>query len=189
MRSVQNDLFRLKNIVFIGFMGVGKTTVGKLVAKKLMRDFIDIDQHIEAKEGMSISKIFETHGEKYFRDLEKQTISDIILNQSLKVISLGGGSFLQKEIRELCLEHCIVLSIDLDWESWLERFEKLKKTRPILMNKSLDEIKELYNERLPIYNICNSNIDVKNSSPESIADYIVESLKYSWELYDSDRIE
>ncbi|MCG0056976.1 shikimate kinase AroK, partial [Escherichia coli] len=83
--------------------GVGKTTIGQLVAKKLYRDFIDIDQQIEKDFNMSIPEIFEKKGEDFFRKTEKEYILDICHHKRFKIVSLGGGSFKQEEIRNCCL--------------------------------------------------------------------------------------
>lgn len=175
---------REKNIVFIGFMGSGKTTIGKLVAKKLMRDFIDIDQYIEKRLGMTIRQVFEIHGEAYFRKYERDTIVELMEQSRLKVISLGGGAFMQKEVRESCLKHAIVFFLDIPWEKWLERFDEIKDDRPILQQKNLAEIQQLYKQRYPIYSLNNSSITMKDESPETIADFIVTCLKDGWSQYD-----
>ena len=78
-----------KNLVFLGMMGSGKTTLGKIVSKKLNKEFIDVDQAIEQQEGMVISEIFEKKGEPFFRILEEK-ISLHILKKKNSVISLGG---------------------------------------------------------------------------------------------------
>lgn len=83
---------REQSIVLIGFMGVGKTTIGKAVAKKLYRDFIDIDEEIEKKFNMPPSDIFKEYGESIFRQTEKELIIDSC-KQKLKIISVGGGAF------------------------------------------------------------------------------------------------
>ncbi len=88
---------REKSIVFIGFMGVGKTTIGRLVAKKLYRSFIDIDEVIEQEYQMPVPEIFKTIGEKEFREKEKQLIQHYA-QQKLKIISVGGGAFMQEEV-------------------------------------------------------------------------------------------
>ena len=96
-----------QNIVFIGFMGVGKTTIGKLVAKKLYRDFVDVDDVIEEEFGMPPTEIFKTYGEKAFRDKEKEIVNNLC-QKKLQIISLGGGAFLQEEIRKVCLENLTI---------------------------------------------------------------------------------
>ena len=99
---------REKSIVFVGFMGVGKTTIGKLVAKKLYRDFVDIDEKIEKEFGMPTTKIFETFGEKTFRERNNLLLLDLS-EQPLNVISVGGGAFLNEEISKACLANCLVI--------------------------------------------------------------------------------
>src|SRR4051794_27868634 len=99
---------RERNIVLIGFMGVGKTTIGQLVAKKLYRDFMDIDHEIEKSQKMPISQIFKELGEEQFRKIERDFIANTCSNTRLKIISLGGGAYMQEEVRRVCLEKCIV---------------------------------------------------------------------------------
>ena len=179
-----NNMFlKEKSIVFIGFMGVGKTTIGKLVAQKLYRDFIDIDKEIEKEYNMPTSEIFKTFGEKEFREKEKSLINDFS-KQRLKIISVGGGAFLQEEVQQICLSNCIVFFLDLSWESWKERISLIIDSRPVLQGKSLDEIKELFYDRQKIYSVHNSKVKTDNLDVESVADFIVDSLKTAWELYD-----
>lgn len=174
---------REKSIVFVGFMGVGKTTIGKSVAKKLFRDFIDVDEEIEKEFGMPPRQIFETYGEKTFRDRE-QSLSISLSKQPLNVISLGGGAFLNDEIRKACLENCLVFFLDLSWDSWKERISLIIDSRPVLQNKSLDEIEELFYSRQKAYSLHNSKVRTDNLNVEEVADYITESLKLAWELYE-----
>src|SRR5690625_3803156 len=105
MKNMVNEFsMREKSIVFIGFMGVGKTSVAQLVAKKLYRDFVDIDQEIEREYGIPTTEIFERFGEATFRQKEKEYVFKFS-EQPLKIIASGGGAFLQKEIREQCLDN------------------------------------------------------------------------------------
>ncbi len=170
-----------KSIVFVGFMGVGKTTIGKLVAEKLDRDFIDVDEEIEKEFGMPPRQIFETYGEKTFRERE-QSLSISLSEQPLYVISLGGGAFLNKEIREACLDNCIVVFLDLSWDSWKERISLIIDSRPVLQNKSLEEIEELYYSRQKAYSHHHLKIQTDHMNEEEAADSIIESLKVNWEL-------
>ena len=174
---------REKSIVFIGFMGVGKTTIGERVAKKLYRDFVDIDKEIEKEYNMPTSEIFKTVGEKVFREKEKSMISDYS-QQSLKIISVGGGAFLQEEIRNICLTNCLVFFLDLSWDSWKERISLLIDSRPVLQGKTLEEIETLFYERQEIYSLYHSKVKIDNQEVEDVADFIVESLKTAWEIYD-----
>ncbi|MGX4668833.1 shikimate kinase [Cerasibacillus sp. JNUCC 74] len=174
---------RQKSIVLIGFMGVGKTSIGKAVAAKLYRDFIDVDQVIEEAFGMSTVDIFVTYGEDKFRKKEKEIIYDLC-KQKLKIISLGGGAFLQKEIRDICLKECIVFYLDLSWESWKDRISLLIDSRPVLQGKSLEEIKQLFNERKAIYQEHHSAVNTDAFMVEDAAEYIVNALKTAWDIYE-----
>ena len=93
-----------KNIVFLGMMGSGKTTVGKMISKKLNIDFFDVDQEIENKTKQSIKDIFEKKGEIFFRKLEEK-VTLAILRKNQGVISLGGGAFLNRNIQKEVLEN------------------------------------------------------------------------------------
>ncbi len=180
--AVQREIpLKEKSIVFIGFMGVGKTTVGKCVAKKLYRDFIDIDEEIEKEYHMPTSQIFNKIGEKAFREREKTLITNLC-QQRLQIISVGGGAFLQEEIRKVCLSSCIVIYLDLSWENWKERLGLIIDSRPVLQGKSIEEIEELFYKRQEAYSIHHSKIKTDDHDAEEVADYIVDSLKLAWEL-------
>ncbi|MBO8165164.1 MAG: shikimate kinase [Brevibacillus sp.] len=174
---------REKNIVLIGFMGVGKTTVGQLVAKKLYRDFIDVDQEIERICNMPVTRIFKEWGEAHFRSLERELIVDICKNKRLKIVSLGGGAYQQEEIRKICLSTSIVFFLDLSWESWKDHLPFIIDSRPVLQNKTLDEIEALFFQRQDAYSFHNSKIATSNLDLETVANRIVESLKLAWEIY------
>jgi shikimate kinase len=184
MGTYCNIPLRERNIVLIGFMGVGKTTIGQLVAKKLYRDFIDVDQEIEKRHQMSIPAIFEQMGEDYFRKVERELIVDLCANTRLKIISLGGGAYLQEEVRKACLSHCIVFFLDLSWECWKERLPLIVDNRPVLKNKTLEEIEQLFFQRRNAYSIHNSRVLTNNLDPETVANEIVESIKWTWEVYE-----
>lgn len=179
----QNVPYREKSIVFTGFMGVGKTTVGKLLANKLYRSFIDIDEEIEREFNMPITEIFDTIGEKAFREKEKSLIEHFS-TQKLKVISVGGGAFLQEETRAICLSNCIVFALDISWDAWKERLDKIKVDRPLLQNLSIEETKELFYKRKEIYSSHNSILTIDDLESEAAADFIYESLKLAWNLYE-----
>jgi shikimate kinase len=175
---------REKNIILIGFMGVGKTTIGHHLANKLYRDFIDVDHEIEQEYNMPIKQIFKSLGEKRFRQMEKDHILDLCANSRLKIVSLGGGAFLQEEIRDACLSTSIVFFLDLTWEAWKDRLKFIVNSRPVLQDKSLDEIEELFYSRQNIYSLNNSKVNTDELDPEEAADYIVKTLKFGWEIYE-----
>ena len=163
-------------------MGVGKTTVGKMLAHKLYRNFIDIDVEIEREFSMPIPEIFEAYGEKAFREKEKELILKFSC-QPLNIISVGGGAFLQKEIREICMAHCVVLFLDITWECWKERIHILADSRPLLKGRSLEDIERLFYERQLIYSLNHSKLQVDNFKADEAAEYIADALKLSWEIH------
>ena len=138
-----------ENLVFLGMMGSGKSSIGSLVAKKLKLDFIDVDKEIENELGTSIKKIFETKGEYYFRKFEeKTTLKKLKLNSV--VISLGGGAFTNKKKKKMVLKND--LSFWLNWsnEILLNRIKNSKK-RPLAFNATDDELIDLIKKRSNIY--------------------------------------
>jgi shikimate kinase/shikimate kinase/3-dehydroquinate synthase len=138
-----------ENLIFLGMMGSGKSSIGSLVAKKLQLNFIDIDNEIETELGLSIKKIFETKGENYFRKFEeKTTLKKLKLNPV--VISLGGGAFTNRNIRKEVIKNH--LSFWLNWsnEILVNRIKNSKK-RPLVSNASENEIIDLIKKRSNIY--------------------------------------
>jgi len=138
-----------ENLVFLGMMGSGKSSIGSLIAKKLRLDFIDVDKEIEKELGMSISKIFETKGENYFRKFEEK-ITLKILKINSTVISLGGGAFINKVIRKEVLEKHISFWLNWDNEILVNRIKNSKK-RPLALNSTENELIDLIKKRSNIY--------------------------------------
>ncbi len=171
---------REKNIILIGFMGAGKTTIGQLLAEKLGREFLDADHEIEELHGMPVTEIFKTMGEPAFRQMEKEYLTKLCRSEREKVVSLGGGSFMQEAIREACLSSGIVYHLDLSWDSWLDRFEALIDTRPILQSKSLAEVEEMFASRKLVYADNHHTIAVDAQTPEQIAEAMAQQIKAGW---------
>ena len=138
-----------KNLVFLGMMGSGKTSIGFLIAKKLKLDFIDIDKEIEKKLGLSISKIFEEKGEDYFRKFEEKiTLKKLKFHST--VISLGGGAFTNNNVRKEVLKNNISFWLNWNCEILLKRIKNSKK-RPIAFNSTDNELIDLIKKRSSIY--------------------------------------
>ena len=138
-----------ENLVFLGMMGSGKSSIGSLVAKKLNLNFVDVDKEIEKELGLSISKIFETKGEDYFRKFEeKKTLK--ILKSNSTVISLGGGAFINKVIRKEVLKNHISFWLNWDNETLINRIKNSKK-RPIAFKSTDNELIDLIKKRSNIY--------------------------------------
>ena len=165
-----------KNIILIGFMGAGKTTIGKLLAEKLNRKFIDIDEEIEKEFAMPVSEIFNKMGERTFREKEKGLIIQLC-EQKKRIISLGGGAFLQEEIRNVCLTSSIVIFLDISWESWEDRISLIINTRPVLQGKTIVEMEELFYQRQEIYSHHHFKVKTDNLDIEEIANTIVKIVK------------
>ena len=138
-----------KNLVFLGMMGSGKSSIGSLVAKKLQLNFIDIDNEIETELGLSIKKIFETKGENYFRKFEEKITLKKLKSKPV-VISLGGGAFTNRNIRKEVIKNH--LSFWLNWsDKILVNRIKNSKKRPLVSNASENEIIDLIKKRSNIY--------------------------------------
>lgn len=163
-------------ITLIGFMGVGKTTIGKALAKRLNYQFIDTDKKIEKQFNMKVTDIFKRHGEAAFRKAERDIIFKSLKKERV-VISLGGGSLLQKEIKDACINHSIVIFLYLPWSAWRKRVRFLKRKRPLLQNKNMREIHTLFNERQKYYHHYHLKVNCTNLSANVIADKMIYSLK------------
>ena len=161
-----------KNLVLLGMMGVGKTTLGKIVAEKQKMKFVDIDLNIEKKNSMKIKEIFEKKGEDFFRLEEQEEVIES-MKKSDCVIALGGGAFINKTIRENILKNGISVWLDVD-VSILNKRVMWNKKRPLLNEKNnLKKLNELYSKRKKIYKLSNYKIVCKNQSKEDIAKEII----------------
>ena len=138
-----------KNLILIGMMGSGKSTIGSLVSKKLNIKFIDIDNVLENDSNMKIAEIFEKKGENFFRNLEEK-VTLKLLNSNNNVISLGGGGFINEKIRKKVLKNNFSFWLNCTTQTLLNRIKNNKK-RPIAFNLSNDELTELIAERSKIY--------------------------------------
>ena len=138
-----------KNLVFLGMMGSGKSSIGNLVSKKLGLPFIDVDSLIVENTRMSITEIFEKKGENYFRNLEEK-ITLKCLKKIKNVVSLGGGGFINARVRkEILTNH---FSFWLNWdESILIRRIKGSKKRPLAFKSTDQEIRGIIKNRSKIY--------------------------------------
>ena len=138
-----------KNLILIGMMGSGKSTIGSLISKKLNVKFIDIDSVLEDVTKMKIVEIFEKKGENFFRNLEEK-ITLKLLNSTNNVISLGGGGFINEKIRKEVLKNNFSFWLNCDTQTLLNRIKKNQR-RPIAFNLSDSELTELITKRTKIY--------------------------------------
>ena len=153
-------------------MTVGKTTLGRIVAKRQGIEFADIDENIEKKNSMTIGDIFKKKGEKFFR-IEEEKESLKFLKKNNCVIALGGGSFMNKNIRESVLKNSISIWLDNNIKV-LEKRAKWTNKRPLLKNENkLKKLDNLYNQRKAIYKLANYKITCDKLSKENIIDKII----------------
>ena len=160
-----------ENLVFLGMMGSGKSSIGSIVSKKLDIDFIDIDTEIEKKLGMKISKIFENQGERHFREIE-EAITLKILKKSNIVISLGGGTFLNNKIKNEILENHISFWLNWDIKTLINRIKDSQK-RPVAFNASKNELTDLIKKRSVVYSRAMYKIDCENLTKNEIVKNIL----------------
>jgi|TARA_Y100001970_G_scaffold290873_1_gene426064 shikimate kinase len=155
-----------KNLVLLGMMGSGKSTIGYLVAQKLKKRFVDVDRVIEKEMKNSIAEIFEKKGEKFFRGIEEKIVLKTLKNNDT-VISLGGGSFVNEKIRKEVLNKNI--SFWLNWSS-LVLLKRIKKNnnRPVVFNMLDNEILNLINLRSKFYIRSNYKIDCDGMTKKQI---------------------
>ena len=161
-----------KNLVLLGMMAAGKTTLGKIVAKKQELKFIDIDANIEKKNSMTIKEIFNKKGEKFFRtEEEKEVLKSLQKNNC--VIALGGGAFMNKTLRDNILKNTISIWLNVDIKTLNKRI-KWNQKRPLLKEENNQKkLTELYVERKDIYKLANHKIACDKLSKQNIVAKII----------------
>ena len=161
-----------KSLVLTGMMGVGKSTIGRLLAKKLRFKFIDVDRLIERQEKRSIKKIFDVDGEEYFRKIEEKVTLKILKNKS-SIIALGGGAFINNEIRKEIIKNCCSSWLNLSLELLIKRYKRNNK-RPLLEGKNLEsEVKKILQSRKKIYALANFKINCDNMNKKDVVQKIL----------------
>jgi len=161
-----------KNLVLLGMMAVGKTTLAKIVAKNQNMQFIDIDKNIEKKNSMKIREIFEKKGENYFRTQEEKEVLESLKKNNC-VIALGGGAFINQKIRENVLKNTISIWLDANIKLLSERTKRNQK-RPLLKQGNSEKIlKKLYEERKKIYKLANHKITCDKLNKKNLAKKII----------------
>ena len=160
-----------ENLVFLGMMGSGKSSIGLLISKKLKLDFIDVDKEIEKELDLSISKIFETKGEDYFRKFEEKITLKKLKFRST-IISLGGGAFVNKNIRKEVLKNHISFWLNWNEKTLLNRIKNSKK-RPLAINLTENQLIDLIKKRSNIYSKALYEIKCDNLSKSEIVKKIL----------------
>jgi shikimate kinase len=159
-----------KNLVLIGFMGTGKTEVGRLLADILNRRHVDLDSLIAERAGMTITEIFSARGEAGFRAMESEAVREMSAQRGL-VISTGGGAVMSGENVSCLRESGLVVWLEAGLDSLRERL-KDDTTRPMLANKG--DMAALYQRRLPLYSdAAHIRVDTTGKQPLAVAEEIM----------------
>lgn len=165
-----------KNIFIIGFMGSGKSTIARLLAKETGKELIEMDETIEAEAGCSINQIFEEHGEGYFRDLESALVT-CIADKGGTVVSCGGGAVLRAENAENMKKNGTIVYLSATPETIYKRVRNSTQ-RPLLNgNMNVEYITQLMEKRLPLYeNAADVVVDVNDKEKNEIVKEIIEIM-------------
>jgi shikimate kinase len=166
----------MKNIVLTGFMGTGKTVVGKRLSKLLRMELIDVDTEIEKSENMTISEIFKRFGESRFREIETEMIKKLSRKNNV-IISTGGGAVLKNENMDILKKSGIIVCLSATPETIFKRTSHTTN-RPLLqVEDPLKRIKDLLDYRKPFYEKADIMIDTEGKTPSQIAQEIIEKIK------------
>lgn len=166
----------MKNIILVGFMGVGKGTVARALAKESGAYAIDTDDMIESLENRRIKDIFIEDGEAYFRDLEKKTAKWLEKNVSNAIISTGGGFYKVKNLNKIAKVILLDASFEYIYQQILDHPNAKRKLAKRPLFQDIKKAKALYKERIPLYKgVADAVIMIEGKSPEKIAKEILKS--------------
>ena len=171
-----------KKIVFLGYMGSGKSTIAKLISKKLDLNNVDLDNYIEKKENKSISNIFKISGELYFRRIENKYLKDLLDSDNYKIISVGGGTPCYSDNIELIIKSkCIIFYLRANVDTLADRLFNEKDKRPLISRiKSKKDLKTFISkhlfERNQFYLKSNFVIDVDKKTEIEITNECINLL-------------
>jgi len=170
-------------IVLIGYMGAGKSSVGKLLAEKLNVSFIDLDTYIEQAEAISIDEIFNIQGEVYFRKIEQGYLKDVLCTDANLVLAVGGGTPCYGINMDLINNYSTSIYLKASIQSITSRLEKWKYKRPLIANIPIENLPEFIGkhlfERTPFYSKSNFEIITDNKSTEVVSEELLLILRTS----------
>lgn len=165
-----------RSIVLLGMMGAGKSYVGRLLAQRLGRDFMDSDTLIEADQGMAISEIFKQKGEAQFRVLEREKILSLLKSDEPAVIATGGGAVTTSEVMKAVKEQAVSIWLSADCKTLFDRIAS-DTGRPLLqVDDPLKRLETLLGQRKHLYAQADITVDVTEKSPEDIVENICAAL-------------
>jgi shikimate kinase len=167
----------MNGIILIGFMGAGKTTVGRLLSQETGMEHIDFDDKIVEEIGMTIQEYFDRYGEAAFREHETKVLKRYLNHQ--QVVSTGGGIVMREENRALLKQMAPVIYLKTEPEVFIARLKQDHETiRPLVVSKSPDKIKEVFEPRVPLYEESASLVvETNNRTPQEIVAEILTKIK------------
>jgi shikimate kinase len=168
----------MKNIILTGFMGTGKTAVGRELSRLLNMNLIDVDTEIEKSQRMTINEIFKQFGEPKFREIETEMIRKLSKQKDV-IISTGGGAVLRQENMDVLRKQGVIICLMASPETILKRTSR-NTNRPLLqVEDPFGKIQELLNFRKPFYKKADIIINTEDKTPLQIAEQIIETIKDS----------
>ena len=162
------------HLILVGFMGAGKTTVGRVLAALTGREFVDLDHWIEERAKTSIKNIFAVKGEEYFRTLESEAL-EAMTQRTHCVVATGGGIVGRARNWDVMRRLGTVVYLENDWETIVSRIGDCPD-RPLVTGKDLENVRALFAQRQPLYEQADLRVAVKNQEPSEVALTIVEML-------------
>jgi len=164
-----------RNVILVGFMGAGKSTVGRLLARRLGRCFVETDAMITAREGRSIPEIFEARGEPYFRQLEAEVLQ-ALTDKRDHVVATGGGFPCEPGVMDRLLELGTVVWLAADFEAAYARANRIGG-RPMLAGRSVEDAAALYRVRQDVYRRAHLALDTTRMTVDAVVARIVRHLR------------
>lgn len=165
------------NIYLTGFMGTGKSTIGRELARFLGKKFVDMDELIEKRLGMTVSEIFDQKGEEFFREQEK-IVARELAEQTGRVVATGGGTMLDEEIRRLFVGTGLIICLFTEKDQLIQRLKRTDK-RPLLRGgeeKVAEKVEQLLEERKDAYSEFSIRVNTTNMTPQEVAKKIIDTL-------------
>lgn len=159
----------------VGFMGSGKSTIGSGVAKRLNVQFVDLDDLIEKQDGRNVRDIFRESGEPHFREIESEVLGRVS-RTSPRVVALGGGTYVDPGNRAVIDRTGVAVYLETTFETIIERVP-LDGTRPLFSSR--EQVRELYDERLPFYRMAPVRVPTDGLEPDEIVGRVVDALNAS----------
>jgi shikimate kinase len=162
----------MHRIYLVGFMGAGKSTIGRELALKLNIPFLDLDSEIEKAEGLAVRELFARFGEPHFRQIEREHLKRVAQGP-IAIVALGGGTYVDPDNRKVVDDSGVAVWLEASFSTIRERVRP-DGTRPLLAD--VEQARHLYSERLPAYRLARVHVLTDNRLPDAIAQEIVERV-------------